>query len=316
MASSSALPAGGLPKPIQWPGGKGNMVAKLLPLVPYGPQVRVYVEPYCGGASLFFAKPRPHPVEVLNDLDQRVVALFRALQDKETFEELKHRLRYTPYARAEFERALRVLEEGGSLADTAWALFVAANQSVSAAPRSVGNWSRAFIITGSVANNINKWLMRLSMLDDWHRRLLMAQIDCRDALEVIRYWDSEATFFYLDPPYVPDTRRGRRIYAVEADLAHHEALAQLLLGLKGAALLSGYRHPVYEPLERAGWERRDWQTASYMAPRLRGHDLQGSGAILRKAPRVESAWLSPKLQEWLRASGNGAQHQQPLMLME
>lgn len=27
------------------------MVAKLLPLVPYGEGVRVYVEPYCGGGG-------------------------------------------------------------------------------------------------------------------------------------------------------------------------------------------------------------------------------------------------------------------------
>lgn len=57
--------------PIWWFGGKGNMVAKLLPLIP---PHRTYVEPYGGGASLLFAK-NPSPVEVYNDLNQAVVEL-------------------------------------------------------------------------------------------------------------------------------------------------------------------------------------------------------------------------------------------------
>jgi hypothetical protein len=97
----------GLPAPIWLPGGKGNMIFKLPPLVPYGDDVRIYAEPYCGAASLFFAK-KPHPIDVLNDLDQRLIGLFRTLQDPEKFSELKHRLLYTPYARAEFERALEM----------------------------------------------------------------------------------------------------------------------------------------------------------------------------------------------------------------
>jgi hypothetical protein len=98
-----------LPAPIFLPGGKSRLVHVLLPLVPYGNDVRIYAEPYCVSAALFFAK-RPHPIEVLNDLDQRLVNLFRTLQDPEKFSRLKHRLRYTPYARAEFERALEILE--------------------------------------------------------------------------------------------------------------------------------------------------------------------------------------------------------------
>jgi DNA adenine methylase len=49
--------------------------------------------------------------------------------------------------------------------------------------------------------------MRLSMLDAWRWRLMTVQIDCRDALEVIRYWDSPDTLFYVDPPYVSETRK-------------------------------------------------------------------------------------------------------------
>ncbi|MDD3807375.1 MAG: DNA adenine methylase [Candidatus Marinimicrobia bacterium] len=90
---------------IKYYGGKGNMVAKILPLLPDG---QVYVEPYFGAGFIFFAK-QPSPVEVINDIDGEVVNVFRVLQDKGKFEELRHRLMYTLYARGELERAIKVI---------------------------------------------------------------------------------------------------------------------------------------------------------------------------------------------------------------
>ena len=39
------------------------------------------------------------------------------------------------------------------------------------------------------------------------RRISLAQIECRDALELIKLSDSQDTFFYLDPPYI-NTNQG------------------------------------------------------------------------------------------------------------
>jgi hypothetical protein len=190
-----------LPAPILLPGGKSRLVRVLLPLVPYGNDVRIYAEPYCGSAALFFAK-RPHPIEALNDLDQRLVNLFRTLQDPERFSRLKRRLRYTLYARAEFERALEILErEDADPVDRAWALFVARNQSFSG---SMKVWGRE--LTHSVygvAENVKRWLLRVALLRKWHQRLRMAQIDCVDALRFIDRWDTEEDVFLYRPAIPP-----------------------------------------------------------------------------------------------------------------
>jgi DNA adenine methylase len=127
-----------LRSPIRYYGGKGTMVRKLLKLVPDGGEP--YVEPYCGGASLFFAR-EPAPVEVLNDLNEEVVNLFRVFQDKASFEELRHRLMWTPYARKEFERALEVSEDSDPVT-RAWATFVKLNQGFSGKAETSGNWGR------------------------------------------------------------------------------------------------------------------------------------------------------------------------------
>ncbi len=269
------------------------MVAKLLRHVP--PGGRPYVEPYMDAANLFFARA-PAPVEVLNDRDGDLVNLFRCLQDTKTFPELAHRLRYTLYARAEFARALAILADPAATDPVlrAWAFFVARNQGVNGVARSVGGWGRAFVSNGGCADTTNKWIMRLAMLDDWHRRLLGVQIDQRDAVEVIRYWDTPDAVFYVDPPYHPDTRRLQAAYAVEPDAGHHARFVEALLACQGAIVLSAYDHPVYAALGAAGWTRTRYATACYAAVRGRTSGLQGTGAARAKVPRVEVVWANPR----------------------
>jgi DNA adenine methylase len=127
--------------PVQWYGGKGNMVAKLLPLIP---ETHLYCEPYGGAGSLLFAR-EPAPVEVYNDLCGGLVNLFRTLQDPRRFKRLQHRLHHTLYSREEFCLALDTLKDPvASPDDRAWAFFVAQNQGFSGKANSEGYWGRTF----------------------------------------------------------------------------------------------------------------------------------------------------------------------------
>jgi hypothetical protein len=73
----------------------------------------------------------------------------------------------------------------------------------------------------------------------------------------------------------------------------HAALVATLLECRGAVVLSGYAHPIYAPLEKRGWQRKDFRTSCSAAGRVRGSGLQGKGAALRKVPRIESVWRNP-----------------------
>jgi len=284
-----------LRSPFQWFGGKGNMIAKLMPLIPRGGQP--YCEPYAGAASLFFSRD-PAPVEVLNDLDCRIVNLFRVMQNKYQFNELKHRIAWTPYARSEFARALDILNDGSDdPVERAWAFFVSQNQGFGGAAKSIGSWGRTFISSGGMASTTNGWVMRQSMMDAWRWRLMRCQIDNRDALDVIRYWDNPNAVFYLDPPYHLDTRVSKNVYAIEQDHDHHAALVSLLMSVQGAVVLSGYDHPVYAPLAESGWEVIRFDTACHAAGRTRNSGLQGAGSLLKKVPRTEVVWRNPRAVE-------------------
>lgn len=281
--------------PFRWFGGKGTMLSKLLPLIPSGG--RPYCEPYAGAASVFFARD-PAPVEVLNDLDDRIVNLFRVLQDREQFEDLRHRIMWTPYARAEFGRALDILENSSDdPVERAWAFFVAINQGFSGVASTIGHWGRTFISSGGMALAVSNWIMRQTMMDAWHWRLMRCQIDSRDALEVIRYWDNPDAVFYIDPPYHHATRKSKSVYAVEQNHDHHAALVETIINCQGAVVLSGYDHPVYQPLVDAGWEVTRFETACYAASRARGTGLRGTGALKAKAPRTEVVWRNPRAVE-------------------
>jgi DNA adenine methylase len=293
----SLLGKPGIPAPILLPGGKSRLLRILLPLVPYGNDVQVYAEPYCGSAALFFAK-RPHPIEALNDLDQRLVNLFRALQDPERFSRLKRRLRYTLYARAEFERALEILrQENADPVDAAWALFVARNQSFSG---SMKVWGRELTHSvRGVAENVRRWLLRVALLRKCHQRLRMAQIDCVDALEFIDRWDTERTFFYVDPPYHPDTWCVGSACIQTVDREHHRRLVQRLLNLRGFAVVSGYHHPDYDPLEENGWIRHELRATRRALVVPRETNPQREKVAWKKAPQKENIWVSPRLAQRL-----------------
>jgi len=59
---------------IPWMGGKRRLADRLIPLFP---PHECYVEVFAGGAALFFMRPQPAPVEVLNDLNGDLVTLYR-----------------------------------------------------------------------------------------------------------------------------------------------------------------------------------------------------------------------------------------------
>ena len=271
--------------PFVWAGGKGKLIRKLLPLLPDG---KTYAEPFCGAASMFWHKAL-HPCEVLNDLDDEIINLFRCLQSEELFPKLFHKILFTPYSFSEFQKALQ--QESTDPVEKAWAFYVRQNQGFGGKkPTGPGDWGRSFSI-GRTSHPRTRYRVRLKSLSYWHNRLMGVFLENRDALEVIRYWDSPETVFYIDPPYVPDTRVTQGLYAGEPDKEFHHNLISLLLEIEGKALVSGYDHPVYRELDRANWKRYEFKTVCHMAGKVRGSRLRGSGAAQEHAARIEVAWV-------------------------
>ena len=281
------MPNGRLRSPMWWFGGKGKMVKKLLPLIP---QHKIYVEVFGGGASILFAK-EPSPVEVYNDLNSDLVNFFRVLRDPQKFAEFHRLVSLTPYSREEYNFCRKTWESCEDDVERAYRWFVVARMSFSG--HFSNSWS--FVVTKSsrgMAAGVSGWLSSIDMLPEIHGRMMRVQIDDDDFRMIIPRYDTPDTCFYMDPSYVPETRKSQDVYKYEMTLQDHQDLVAMLLDVKGAVILSGYRHDVYTPLELAGWTRHDFPTACWAAGDTRYTGIQGKGAALEMVPRIESVWLN------------------------
>jgi DNA adenine methylase len=79
-------------------------------------------------------------------------------------------------------------------------------------------------------------------------------IESKPALDLIEAHDSPDTLFYVDPPYLPETRDAGGDYRHEMDRNDHIALLDALRAARGRVILSGYPSPVYDAA-LPGWRR-------------------------------------------------------------
>jgi len=142
----------------------------------------------------------------------------------------------------------------------------------------------------NIAQGVGGYLSVIDELPLIHQRLFRVQIENDDFRKVIPRYDYEDVFFYCDPPYIPETRYQGK-YEYEMTLEDHKDLIELLLNIKGSAMLSCYYHPVYEPLIKAGCQRKDFQVVCSAVVRSKNSGLQGEGAVLENQPRTETILL-------------------------
>lgn len=278
---------GRLFSPVRWLGGKTRFAPKLAEMIPVH---RRYVEVFGGGGALLFFKGPSHE-EVYNDLDPRLANLFRVIKDPASSAELAFLASLTPYAREEFDACHAADEAGGVGVEAARAFLAVTRMCFGASGSGFGT-----VVTGSThgaAATADQWIEAAENVPLYRDRLSRVEITNDHFRDCVARWDSEGTFFYLDPPYVPETRDQGTGYKHEMTTGEHDELVRILLGIKGCAVLSGYRSDVYAPLEEAGWTRRGWKTVCMVAGRTSKSGLKGAGAATSQVPREECVWISP-----------------------
>ena len=279
--------------PVQWFGGKGNFLPKLLPLIPYS---RVYVEPFGGGGSVFFAR-KPSPSECYNDLDGNLVNLMRVIRNPETCAELERQLKLTLYAREEKASAWKLLKTKTYANDIerAWALFVVINMWFGGGVNGSWGFTKEKSDNG-MANVVNAYQKRLTLFTTWLDRLKDAQIDNQDAVKIIKNFDTPETVFYCDPPYLDSTRKTKNDYAHEMTDAQHLLFLQACKAAHGAVVISGYDNELYRS-ELDGWELHTFSVTCTAAARTHISGLKGKGAGKEKQARVECVWRNKRAVE-------------------
>jgi DNA adenine methylase len=207
--------------PLAYIGGKQRIAKQIIEIFP--PHV-TYVEPFAGGAQVFFHK-EPSRVEVLNDLDGEIVNFFRICQQHHR--ELLRQLRFSLVSRKWFE--LVKLQNPKSLTDIQRAarLFYLQKNSFAGLVRYP---AYHYHVVRSPSFSVGR-LPKL--FENVHKRLERVQIECLPYEDILRRYDRPGTLFYLDPPYW-----GRKLYRVNFTESDFVELEENLRAVKGKFVLS------------------------------------------------------------------------------
>tara|TARA_B100001105_G_scaffold95218_1_gene75758 strand:- start:787 stop:1575 length:789 start_codon:yes stop_codon:yes gene_type:complete len=235
-----------------------------------------YVEPFGGAAGVLLRKPRVY-AEVYNDLDAEVVNFFRVLRDPVLRQDLIHACRLTPYARDEFDLAYEPTDDPLERARRTCVRAAMGFGSAGATKATTGFRTDTRRKYGTAQHN---WADYPEALASIGERFTGVLIEHRDAIEVIQSHDGHDTLFFVDPPYVHETRhmRNKGGYRHELDDDGHRRLLQALQAVDGMVVLCGYPHPLYDE-GLPGWQRHE------TTARISG----GRGTSLR----TEVAWINP-----------------------
>lgn len=266
-------------QPLKWHGGKKDLARWIISLFPSrcrNPNKPReddsgwlhYVEPYAGGLSVLLAND-PHGIsEVVNDKNKDLTGFWRVLQEPTTFEMFRRVLEATPFSEWEYNRAVAYPEDDAlpGYVTGAVKFFISCRQSLAGRMREFTSTTKKRARRGMNAE-VSAWLSCIEGLPVVHERLKRVLIvGPSDALEVIRKHDGPRTLFYLDPPYLHETRATTGEFQHEMSEGDHSKLLLLLAGIKGRFLLSGYRSDLYTHYANSyGWTRHERKINNHAA---------------------------------------------------
>jgi len=253
---------------LRYYGGKWRIAPWI---ISHFPKHVCYVEPYAGGASVLLRK-HPSTIEAYNDMDDCVVNFFRVLRDQP--DALAHAIELTPWSREELKAAR---EPCADAVEWARRRYVSAFQSRTQTQSHLSpGWRFQRSAEGKYV--VPLW-NDITHLYAAAARMKLVHIENDDALAIIDRYDTDETLFYVDPPYMAETRSytwSTRAYVSEMDDAAHERLANTLHNVRGYVALSGYDTPLYRELYKG------WTSDSCYA-------IDGGGSR-----RTELLWLNPQ----------------------
>jgi len=182
-----------LKTPITYYGGKQTMLKHILPLVP---EHRVYTEAFAGGAALLFAK-EPSKVEVINDLNGELINFYRVC--KLDFEGLKREIETSIHARELHGHSNYIYKHPTffSPVQRAWAVWYSAKISFASKLGDSFGYDRKKGQKSMQMRNAKE-----NFSEALKNRLEHITIECDDAPKVIKRFDCEEAFHFIDPPYI------------------------------------------------------------------------------------------------------------------
>ena len=213
---------------VPWPGGKRRLLKHLYP---HFPEHECYVEAFAGGAAALLMRPRPAPVEVLNDVNGELVNLYRVVRHH--LDEFVRMFRWSLVSRQMWEWAK--LERPETLTDVQRAARFYYLQKLAFGGKVHGQ-NFGYVASGAGPKlNLLRLEEELSMA---HLRLANVIIEHGHWRTVFDRYDRPHTLHYLDPPYWQTEG-----YGVDFPFTEYVAIAEAMRHAQGRVVLSINDHP-------------------------------------------------------------------------
>ncbi len=274
-------------------GGKAAFQSFITPNIPFE-ECTTYIEPFSGSFAIYLDSKMEFNTVVFNDRNRHQANLMKCCSDPENFLPVLRALMapggklhctatsvddkwdfykaiYREYVQNDFLDDMDF--EIGDLDKAAMYAFLITSSFSSVYPRGGGftgyKKKKDKLNLSILINKLekNKYTERLKKITEFHNM---------DFEEVIRKYDSEDTYIYLDPPYarfndVKNDDDGRRLFWYGCDdentfgVASHRRLLELLKTTKSRWSLSYYYFPLLEeilPKDKYIWTSKEFHRPS------------------------------------------------------
>lgn len=220
-------------------GGKKALRPWIVPMIPG--DISTYVEPFFGGGAIYFAREKWAPCEIINDLNDEIISLYRVV--KEHGEEFAREFNFVFSSRTFFNRIRNITppQENHQYFQAFRTLYL------------LNFCFGARLVNPSYApNNLSSVESIQARIIAISKRLQKTNIECLDYSVLLERYNKPDTFFYLDPPYFE--------HYYKAGSFDHERLAGLLKESRARWILSYNSCPeiceLYKDFKQKTFSRR------------------------------------------------------------
>jgi len=233
---------------IKWHGGKWKLAPAIIKLAP---PHKTYAELFGGSFAVGITKSKSK-TEIFNDLDDELWMFWKVIRDHR--QELITALSLTPSGRRELREAY-IRNPEDSMIEIVRKLIVRCNQGIGSSNKENTGYRNTINKKDSCSPALG-WYNLPDRVELLYQRIKNVMLEHKDALLLMDAFDHPQTWFYLDPPYLGETRgKTSQLVGYNHDMTNEEhiALCEKITNLKGSVIISGYDNPIYNHILQDWW---------------------------------------------------------------
>ena len=185
--------------PLKWLGNKSIMARTIVNMFP---RHVVYIEPFLGSGSIFFAKS-PSLVEIINDVNDLLVNFYTVIASDDGVDQFLKKFDTTLHSRTIYDDYKKSNWSEIDPAEKAFRFYYIIRNAWNGLYRvnADGEFNAPFSGAMEHRGLARRFFNSSVLIKKAHNRLKNATIECLDYKDVFKKYDGPGVLYFLDPPY-------------------------------------------------------------------------------------------------------------------